>query len=186
MIYSIATAPTTEPVSLTDAKMHIRAITGDTTEDAAIITPLIAAAREYCENITGKALAVQTIESYPERFTRIITLPRPPVTSVTSIKYTDDDGNETTMDAGDYLVDTICGRVAIKTIPHFTPALLNPIKITYSAGTASIPKTIRQAMLLLIGHWYDNKEAVIVGAVTSVELQLAVKTLLNQHKVWWF
>lgn len=186
MNYSIATAPTTEPVTLADAKMHIKAITGDTTEDAAIITPLITAAREYCENITGKALVAQTIEAYPDRFTNIIVLPRPPVTSVTSIKYTDDDGTETTMDAGDYLVDTVYGRVAIKTIPSFTPALLNPIKITYSAGTASIPKTIRQAMLLLIGHWYDNREAVVVGAVTSVKLELAVKTLLNQNKVWWF
>jgi len=186
MNYSIATAPTTEPVTLAAAKMHIRAITGDTTEDAAIITPLITAAREYCENITGKALAAQTIEAYPDRFTNIIVLPRPPVTSVTSIKYTDDDGTETTMDAGDYLVDTKFGRVAFKKIPSFTPALLNHIKITYEAGTANVPKTIRQAMLLLIGHWYENREAVVVGAVAAVKIELAVKNLLNQSRAWWF
>lgn len=185
MEYLIATAPSTEPVSVADAKLHIRAITGDTTEDAAIITPLITAAREYCENITGKALAAQTIEAYPDRFTNIIVLPRPPVTSVTSIKYTDADGIERTMDAGDYLVDTKFGRVAFKKIPSFTPALLNPIKITYEAGGA-VPKTIRQAMLLLIGHWYENREAVVVGAVASIKLELAVKALLNQSKVWWF
>ena len=186
MNYSIATAPTVEPVTLADVKVYLRTITGDTTEDAAIITPLITAAREYCENITGKALAAQTIEAYPDRFTNIIVLPRPPVISVASIKYTDVYGTETTMDAGDYLVDTVAGRVAIKTIPNFTPALLNPIKITYTAGTASIPKTIRQAMLLLIGHWYDNREAVVVGAIASIKVELAVKALLNQSKVWWF
>ena len=53
MKYLIATAPTTEPVTIADARLHIRAITGDTTEDAAIIEPLITAAREYCENVTG-------------------------------------------------------------------------------------------------------------------------------------
>lgn len=63
MNYSIATAPTVEPVTLADVKVYLRTITGDTTEDAAIITPLITAAREYCENITGRALAAQTIEA---------------------------------------------------------------------------------------------------------------------------
>jgi uncharacterized phiE125 gp8 family phage protein len=186
MEYLIATAPSAEPVSVADAKLHIRAITGDTTEDAAIITPLITAAREYCENVTGRALAAQTIEAYPQRFESIMKLPRPPLVSITSIKYTDDAGTETTMDAGDYLVDTKFGRVAFKKIPSFTPALLNHIKITYEAGTANVPKTIRQAMLLLIGHWYENREAVTIGAVASIKLELAVKALLNQSKVWWF
>ena len=186
MNYSIATAPTVEPVTLADVKVYLRTITGDTTEDAAIITPLITAAREYCENITGRALAAQTIEAFPNRFESVIELPRPPVASITSVKYTDVYGTETTMDAGDYLVDTKFGRVAFKKIPSFTPALLNHIKITYEAGTANVPKTIRQAMLLLIGHWYENREAVTVGAVASIKLELAVKALLNQSKVWWF
>lgn len=186
MIYSIATAPTTEPVSIADAKMHIRAITGDTTEDAAIITPLITAAREYCENITGRALAAQTIEAFPNRFESVIELPRPPLVSITSIKYTDDAGTETTMSATNYLADKVGGRVAIKEIPSFTPALVNPIKITYSAGYTTAPKLLRQAMLLLIGHWYSNREAVVVGAFASVEVKMAVDAMLKQYKVWWY
>jgi len=185
MTYSIATAPTAEPVTLADAKAHLRIVAGDTSEDAAIITPLITAAREYCENITGRALAPQTIEAYPERLDDIIVLPRPPVVSVTSVKYTDADGTETTMDAGNYIVDKVGGRIAFRTKPTFTPAVVNPVKITYEAGTTP-PKTIRQAMLLLIGHWYENREAVIVGAVASVKVELAVRSLLNQSKVWWF
>ncbi len=186
MNYSIATAPAVEPVTLADAKVHLRTITGDASEDAAIITPLITAAREYCENITGRAFAAQTIEAYPDRFAPIIELPRSPVISVTSVVYTDADGNETTMDAGDYLVDGKFGRIAFKKIPSFNPAILNPIKITYTAGLESVPRTVRQAMLLLIGHWYENREAVVVGAVAAVKIELAVKNLLNQSRAWWF
>lgn len=184
MNYSIATAPTAEPVSLADAKAHLRTIPGDTSEDAYVIAPLITAAREYCENITGRAFAAQTIEAYPDRFAPIIELPRSPVISVTSVVYTDADGNEATMDAGDYLVDS--GRIAFKKIPSFNPAMLNPIKITYTAGFESVPRTVRQAMLLLIGHWYENRDAVVVGAVASIKLEIAVKNLLNQNRAWWY
>jgi uncharacterized phiE125 gp8 family phage protein len=186
MKYLIATAPTTEPVTIADARIYIRAITGDTTEDAAIIEPLITAAREYCENVTGRAMAAQTIEAYPEGFESIMKLPRPPLVSITSIKYTNDEGTETTMSATNYLTDTVGGRVAIKVIPSFTPALVNPIKITYAAGYTASPKLLRQAMLLLIGHWYTNREAVVVGAFASVEVKMAVDAMLKQYKVWWF
>lgn len=186
MKYLIATAPSTEPVTLADVKLHLRTITGDTTEDAAIITPLITAAREYCENYTGRALAAQTIEAYPEAFESVIRLPCPPIVSVASVKYTDDTGIETTMSNSDYTVDTVGGSIVFKTIPSFTPAAANPIKITYSAGYTTLPKTIRQAMLLLIGHWYSNREAVVVGPYESTEIDLAVKHLLNQYKVWWY
>ena len=58
--------------------------------------------------------------------------------------------------------------------------------ITYEAGTLELPATVQQAILLLVGHWYDNREAVVVGSVTSVEVGMAVKNLLNQNKDWWF
>jgi uncharacterized phiE125 gp8 family phage protein len=185
MEYSIVAAPTVEPIGLNAAKLHIKAITGETVEDNDIISPIIAAAREYCENVTGRALAVQTIEAYPNGFAKIMQLPRPPLVSVTSVMYTDADGNEIAMDASNYIVDTAHGRIAIKEIPSFAPATLNPIKITYVAGKVGIPSLIRQAMLLLIGHWYSNREAVVIGAVASVEISYSVTNLLRQYKVWW-
>ena len=53
-------------------------------------------------------------------------------------------------------------------------------------GGGAVPFTIRQAMLLLIGHWYENRQMVVVGSVASVEVQATVRTLLNQHRTWWF
>lgn len=65
MKYAVEAGSIVEPVSLEDAKLHIRTVCGDTSEDSAIIQPIITAAREYCENVTGRAFARQTINAYP-------------------------------------------------------------------------------------------------------------------------
>ena len=184
--FAVTTAPTAEPVSLADAKVHLRTVTGDTSEDAAIITPLIQAAREYCENITGRALASQTVKAYPENW-GLWRLPRPPLIAVASIKYYDEDDTEYTLPATDYQVDAVDGQISILERPNVTLRGLNPIVVEYTCGYTTgnaLPMAIRQAMLLLIGHWYTNREAVISG-LTTVEVELTVRVLLRQYKVWW-
>jgi uncharacterized phiE125 gp8 family phage protein len=191
MKYAVTTAPTVEPVTLADAKVHLRTVTGDTSEDAAVITPLITAAREYCENVTGRALAAQTVKAYPEAW-GLWRLPRPPFSTITSIKYYDLDDTETTLAAADYQVDAVDGLVLILEEPAVTLRELNPIVVEYAAGAGTIPMAVRQAMLLLIAHWYQNREAVQadlsramrVGSV-SREVDYSVARLLSQYKVWW-
>lgn len=186
--YAVTTAPTVEPISLADAKAHLRTITGDTSEDSAIITPLIQAAREYCENITGRALAAQTVKAYPD-YWGLWRLPRPPLISVTSIKYYDEDNTEYTLAAVDYQVDAVDGQIHILTEPDVTLRDLNPIVVEYTCGYTTgnaLPAAVRQAMLLLIGHWYMNRETVVAGATTSVEIDLTTRALLRQYKAWWF
>lgn len=186
--YAVTTAPTAEPISLADAKVHLRTVTGDTSEDSAVITPLIQAAREYCENITGRALASQTVKAYPEKWGRW-RLPRPPLISVTSIKYYDEDGTESTLAATDYQVDAVDGQIDILTEPNVTLRDLNPIVVEYACGYTTgnaLPAAMRQAMLLLIGHWYMNRETVATGAVTAIEIDLTTRALLRQYKAWWF
>ena len=180
MKYAVTTAPATEPVSLADAKVHIRTVTGDTSEDAAIITPLIVAAREYCENFTRRAFAPQTIKAYPDGWEDNIKLPMPPLVSVTSIKYYDEDATEYTLSTDDYQVDTIGGTVQILTQPDEVLRKLNPIVIEYSAGYTSLPKTMRQAMLLFIADKYQNR-----GDEPSEKAAEAIKHLLYQHKAGW-
>lgn len=168
--------------------------TGDSAEDA-LLSGLITASREYCEAFTRRALATQTIEAYLDCFPLKdrIALPRPPLQSVTSVKYKDSAGDETTLTQNtDYIVDTESdiGGIVLpygKSWPSFTAYPLNPIKITYVAGYASnlIPKTIKQAMLLLIGHWYENREAVITGGI-SKGIEFAVNALLSMYRVGWF
>lgn len=183
MKYAVTTAPTVQPVTLADVKAHLRTVAGDTSEDAAILTPLISAAREYCENVTGRALAAQTVKAYPDSW-GTLRLPRPPITTVTSIKYYDVDDVAYTLAATEYAIDLIDGVITILEEPAEELRGVNPIVIEYTAGYTTVPMAIRQAMLLLIGHWYTNREAVSTNA--NAEVPVAVKTLLHQHKVWWF
>lgn len=183
MKYAVITPVATEPVTSAEAKLHIRV--DHNTEDA-LIASLITAAREYCELFTGRALATQTLEAYPETWGEI-DLPMKPVQSVTSIKYTASDGTETTMPETDYAVDTVDGKIILPyggSWPTETLGTLNPIKVRYVAGYTSAPKTIKQAMLLLVGHWYENREAVAIGT-TSKQIEFSVKALLTPYRLRW-
>lgn len=193
MRYKVKTKPATEPLTLTEAKLHLRltadVISGDTLEDT-LVANLIAAAREYCEKYCGRGLATQTVEAYLDSFPNgAIELPMPPLQSVTSIKYKDHTGIEKTLVADlDYLVDTnsLYGRVVpVSSWPSFTPYAVNPITITYTAGYNDAPMALKQAMLLLIGHWYLNREAGITATV-SKEIEFSVTALLSQYRLrWW-
>jgi uncharacterized phiE125 gp8 family phage protein len=180
MKYAVTTPPSTEPVSLADAKVHLRTVTGDTSEDSAVISPLITAAREYCENFTRLSFAAQTVKAYPDGWEDNIRLPRPPIVSVTSIKYYDEDDIEYTLSTDDYQVDTIGGTIQILEEPTTTLRLLNPIVIEYSAGYTTLPKTLRQAMLLFIADKYQNR-----GDEPTEKAAEAIKSLLYQHKAGW-
>lgn len=193
MKYKITTAITTEPLTATEVKLHLRV--DDTTEDN-LITMLIKAAREYCEKYTGRALATQTMVAYLDSFgnENYIELPTPPLQSVTSVIYKNSDSVETTMTANtDYIVDvdSNVGRIVLPyggSWPTFTAYSVNPIKITYVTGYYAsnlIPSSIKQAMLLLIGHWYANRETVNVGSI-SKQLEFTLVALLSQYRVrWW-
>lgn len=175
-----------EPITLTEAKLHAR-IDGDI-EDGLVLN-MITAAREYCENYTGRSFASKTLEYYLDSFPLgEISLPRRPVTSVSSISYKDYEGTETTLTANtDYIVNVDSGKIALpygKSWPTFTPYPLNPIKITYLTGDAgAFPGPVKTAMLLLIGHWYANREA---GGSVSSEVVFSVRSLLDQYRDrWW-
>lgn len=182
MRYRVTVPPAFEPVTLDEAQAHLRS-NDDVTENG-IITALITAAREYCEAVTRRALAVQTIEAYPERFTRCMELPKPPLQSIESVKYIDSAGTEHTVAETDYIVDAVSGCIYFSVLPYFDPYPVNPIKITYIAGYESAPQSVKQAMLLLIGHWYINREA--VGVDVGRPVALAVDSLLTMCKAGWF
>jgi uncharacterized phiE125 gp8 family phage protein len=185
--YVVTLEPAAEPVTLADAKVHVKALPGDTGEDASLLRPLIATARQYCENVTGRALAAQTIAAYPADWAEAaLPLPKPPITAVSGVTYYDADGGAHALDAEDYALDAVGGRLMILRAPEAALRAYNPIEIAYTAGYSTTPFPLRQAMLLLIAHWYVNREAVAVGAVTSAEIDLGVRHLCRQYKVRWY
>jgi len=118
-------------------------------------------------------------------------LPFAPLQSVTSVTVKDSNGDETVLvEDTDYLVDAIStvGRIVRpygESWYNFTEHPINPITVRIVAGyttTYKIPSAIKQAMLLLVGHWYLNREA--VGTVGG-DIKLTVDALLSMYRLRW-
>ena len=181
--YKITTQPTVEPITTAEAKLHCRVT--DTTDDAKF-ADLIVAAREYAEAVTGQAFAVQTITAACDYFPRenCIELPKGPIVSLTSLICTDADSNAQDITT-DVAIDdfSIKPRLVLKPVKSWPSATLYPvnaIKIIYVAGAAP-SKHIKAAMLLLIGHWYENREEVVIGQ-ESFTVPMAAEAILQQNR----
>jgi uncharacterized phiE125 gp8 family phage protein len=181
----IITPVETEPVTLAEVRQHLRLPEEQTEDD--LLLGLIKAARAYCENFTRRALAEQTLEVYLDRFSvnSSILLPCPPLRSVIEIAYKDSTGTEMILSASNYLVDT--DREPGRALPGFgmswpvfTPYPASPIRIRFIVGYAVLPEPIRQAMLLLVGHWYENREAT---GTAKDQTAFSVHALLSPYRV---
>jgi len=186
------TAPTAAILTTAEAKIHLRI--DHSTEDA-YIAGLVETAREFIEEVTGRSLITRTytakLDAWPPG--NVIRLPYPPLLTVTSIKYTDEDGAVLTFAASDYTVDTYSepGRIVLASDaswPSVTLADINGVEIIWTAGYGAaasvLPTKYRQAAYLLAGHLYENREAVVVGTITS-ELPLAFWGLINLDRASW-
>lgn len=180
MALRLITAPATEPVSSTEAKLHLKV---DGSTDDTLIAALISAARILCEDFQGRGYITQTweltLDAFPES---PFELPRAPLASVVSIKYKDAAGVETTMAATDYVLDLSSepGRVALADGKSWPSADLYPVgavKIRYTVGGATAPVNVKQAILLTIGGWYEDRQ---VGQGLSP----ASKALLTVDRVF--
>lgn len=187
----VITAPAVEPVSLTEAKIHLRV---DHNADDDYIATLITAAREHAEKISWRAFINRTLElsltAWP--CDNCIRLPFPPLVSVTSITYLSYANVPATMSTADYIVvaDVEPGLITLayaKTWPSEQLRSVLPIRIRYVAGygatAVSVPARYKQAILLMVGHWYENREAVNIGNTVNT-LPMAVDALLLSDRGW--
>lgn len=185
-------APATEPVTLTEAKSHLRV---DTTDDDTLITELIKAARQVVENNTGRSLVTQTwrlsLDAFP-RNSEAIRLERGPLVSVQSLTYVDTNGTTQTMAASKYVVDTlhIEGEVALahgEAWPN-TRGDRNAVLVNYTAGygaASAVPDALKAAIKLRLGDLFANREASIIGtihtdnpAADAIEAMYAVRSFV--------
>lgn len=182
----IITAPTTYPVTLDEAKAHCRI---DLDDEDDLIQSLIMVATEWAEKFQNRAYITQTLEASFDDFpSDVFCLPRPPLQTITSIKYIDSSSVEHTVDTGIYYADTNSdpGRVSLKYSqiwPTDTLQPINAVRVRYTAGygaASAVPKSVKQAILLLVGHWYNNREA--TGSDLGV-VEFAVKSLLGMDRV---
>jgi uncharacterized phiE125 gp8 family phage protein len=156
----LVTAPVSEPITLAEAKKQLELSPTDTAHDAQL-SLLIQAAREQWEADTDSACLTQTWKVTAEEFyDDEIYLPKRPVQSITHIKYYDSGDVLQTLNTSVYDLDQSCRAVRLKNLQVW-PAVSDrwdAIAITYVAGYAQsylVPAIAKQAMLLLVGYYFD-------------------------------
>lgn len=159
----VVTPPASEPITLADAKAHLR-VTHDI-EDAQI-TACIIAARAYVENWCDRALMLQTRRLTLDAFAQEICLTGGRVKAISAMKYTAPDGAEQSLDASAWQADLDAQPARLRPAQGrswpATASQMAAVRVEYQVGyddAASVPAPIRAALLLLIGDLYENRQA---------------------------
>lgn len=189
MTLKLIAGPAVEPLSLDEAKAHLRVT--HSAEDA-LITAFIQAAREAAEHLTGRSLITQTWEQVLDAFPDSeIELGRPDVLAVLSVKYTDEASTEQTIDSANYVLDAITMPGWLLPAYAYTwPTTLdtaNAVRVRfttgYGASAASVPEGIKSWMRLRIGTLYRYREEV-QGQTMAEMPNRFVDGLLDPFKVY--
>jgi uncharacterized phiE125 gp8 family phage protein len=184
----LTAGPLVEPVSLAEAKAHLRI---ETPYEDPLILSLILAARLYIERSLNIALITQgwslVLDEWPA--CGMIEFLLYPVQSVTSVSIASASGvfNPVASQAYEADVKSVPARLAPRAgaaLPK--PGLrLNGIEIAFTAGYGSMPQAVpeplRQAMLQLVAHWYEVREPVCLTQ-DRLEAPLAVSALLHPYR----
>ncbi len=187
------TAPATDLVSMEEIRRHCRVASDDDQHDDDL-SAYVLAASAYLDGrsgILGRALISQgwrcAFSAFPAG--RAICLMPGPVQAVTAVTYRQASDGAWTAISGvaDWeLLDDPAGallyRPANEDWPDIADGYAEAVRVDFTAGygdqPADVPQQVIQATKLLVGHWFENREAVVVGSVTAGELPLAVKALL--------
>lgn len=180
----VITQPTIEPVSLAEAKDHLRIYHN---EEDTLIDSYVKAARQYAEKVlTWRAFIKQTIRYSLDGFPAgNLELPRPPLIEVDSVKYTKD-GTETTLTADvDYTVET--GFEPGYIIPANSWPSADKVTVEYKAGYGEsaddVPLEFKQGLLYLIAHFYEMREPITLN-LQPYKVPYAVEALLCADRDW--
>lgn len=169
---TLKVAPSAEPITLAEAKLHCKV---DDTADDDLITALIVAARQQAEHRTGRALVSQQWELTLDRFpVDSLDLPKPKLVSVQSVKYLDEDGVLQTLAGTEYQVvtDELVGRILPTYGKSWPSCRVQPgsVAIAYTCGygaAADVPASIKSWIKMAVGTMYGQREAIITGTIVA-------------------
>ncbi len=204
MPLQLVTPPAEEPVSLIDAKLHLRV---DFDEDDTLIASLISAARQAAETLTGRQFSTarwrMVLDCFPgpslvgvpagQSFSlpgHAILLFKTPVQSVVSINYLDMNSSVQVMPASTYTVDVACEPARITPVfgqiwPICLPQI-GAVSVTFDAGygsAAQVPEGIKSWIKLRLGSLYAHREEIAVLSRGRVEALPFIDGLLDPYKV---
>lgn len=202
MSASQTTAPTDEPVTEIEAKHQIRL---DEADDAPNLVNYIASARRYVEEQTRRQLVTATwklkLDDFPISDAAVsrnypffgsdrrISLPRPPLQSVTEITYIDTAGVSQILAATVYDVDTFSepGRIALAFDQQWPVRRkqIDAVTIEFVCGYGAVdavPATFKQMVLLLVDHSWQQRSPITVGTIVA-ELPFGLQALLMSERI---
>lgn len=187
MILSLVAGPAVEPVTLAEAKEHIRL---EVTDDDAYVSALIVAARQYVEKISWRAFVNQTWMLTLEGFMDPIELPRGKLVSVTSVQYLDVNNVSQIVPTTVYELDTfsVPGRILLRHDQQWpdTLARWNAVNITYVVGSgpsaADVPEPVKHVIKLLVSQMYEHRTPEVTGTIVS-QVKFAVDALLYNYRL---
>ena len=185
--YQVITPASTYPVSLTEAKSHLKV---DTTADDTYITSIIKAATQLSEEYTNRFFIDTVIDQTCSDFAQLQTLFKSKVSAVAHVKYYDSDNSLQTLSATVYDTQLNYEPSQIqladdKSFPEITKrndAVVARYTVGYGSAASDVPEIIKQAILLTIGNFYQNRNSVVIGRIAT-ELPMNVKWLLDTYKV---
>jgi len=188
---TVTTAPTAEPVTLSEAKDYTKV---EVSDDDTLINDLITSARLYVENYTRRALITQTITMKIDwHFPHVIEL-LPDLQSVTaaSFTYVDSNGDTTQVPTATYTVDTTSdpGRVYLaynQTWPtvRMQRQAISVVFVTgYGDNGSSVPEPIRTAIKMMVTYHYETRQphAQAIGG-TIINFPRTVDDLLMPYVI---
>lgn len=184
-VYRLVTAPSTEPLTYSEVKAFLRL--NDDTEQT-FVTNLITVARQTVETQIWRPLISQAWGMYfdkDELSLLIFNINKAPVISVDNVKYYDSNNTLQTLAATEYESDIYGNpaRFRLKTIPTVYDRM-GALYVNFTCGyanAAAVPEPIIQAMYMIIGHLYENRQDVVTGTQVN-EIPLASRYLLEPYR----
>ena len=183
----LLTAPAAEPLALDDARAFLRV---DAHDDDELIAALIAAARLAVETQTRRALITQgwrlTLDGWPADGR--ITVRPGPLRVLSAARVFDLDGNATTLDLQHFVPDLGASALVVAPWAMMQPTRLAAgialdVMVGYGDTTADVPEPLRQAMRILIAHWYENRGLVVPGAMSLATLPATASALMAPYRM---